>query len=207
MPEIPVKEGRLPELRLPEISRDEIIRSFSEIRRPDMDLSQIEWPKVDLPQIEWPKVDLSHIEWSRKNREAGRPFIEHQLEIIDFQVAMQQATERAGHRFIDAGEIVATRSSVSRNQPDPFAMRVAVTHDGRRHEIGLVPDLGFALGLASGARRNFLVEIDRGSMPITRSDFSQTSIERKLRCYLAANAVRLPERQFEWKAVFAELFP
>jgi len=145
-------------------------------------------------------IDLAHIEWSRKNREAGRPFIEHQLEIIDFQVAMQQATERAGHRFIDAGEIVATRSSVSRNQPDPFAMCVAVTHDGRRHEIGLVPDLGFALGLASGARRNFLVEIDRGSMPITRSDFSQTSIERKLRCYLAANAARLPERQFGWKA-------
>ena len=37
MPELPVMEGRLPELRLPEISRDEIIRSFSEIRRPDLD--------------------------------------------------------------------------------------------------------------------------------------------------------------------------
>lgn len=65
MPELPVKEGRLPELRLPEISRDEIIRSFSEIRRPDLDLSHVEWPNLDLSNIEWPKVDLSHIEWPK----------------------------------------------------------------------------------------------------------------------------------------------
>ena len=35
-------------------------------------------------------------EWSRKNREAGRPFIEHQIEIVDFQVALQRGgAERA----------------------------------------------------------------------------------------------------------------
>ena len=67
MPELPVMEGRLPELRLPEISRDEIIRSFSEIKRPDMDIPHVEWPKVDLSHVEWPKVDLSHIEWTRED--------------------------------------------------------------------------------------------------------------------------------------------
>src|SRR5580693_5872922 len=30
-----------------------------------------------------------NVEWSRKNREAGRPFIEHQLEVMEFLVAMQ----------------------------------------------------------------------------------------------------------------------
>lgn len=58
MLELPFKEGRLPELRLPEISRDEIIRSFSEIRRPDIDLTNVEWPKVDLSRIEWTREDL-----------------------------------------------------------------------------------------------------------------------------------------------------
>ena len=67
MAELPVKEGRLPELRLPEISRDEIIRTFSEIKRPDLDLSTVEWPKVDLSNVEWPKVDLSRIEWTRED--------------------------------------------------------------------------------------------------------------------------------------------
>ena len=28
--------------------------------------------------------------WSRKNHETGRPFIEHQLEIVDFQVALER---------------------------------------------------------------------------------------------------------------------
>ena len=67
MLELPIKEGRLPELRLPEISRDEILRSFQEIKRPDLDLSSVDWPKVDLSNVEWPKVDLSRIEWTRED--------------------------------------------------------------------------------------------------------------------------------------------
>jgi hypothetical protein len=56
MPEPSVKEGRLPELHLPEVTREDIVRTFSEIRRPD--LSDVEWPKVDLSRIEWTREDL-----------------------------------------------------------------------------------------------------------------------------------------------------
>ena len=60
MPELPVKEGRLSELHLPEIKRDDIVRSLSEIRMPDVDLSRLERPKIDLPdsisKFEWPDV-------------------------------------------------------------------------------------------------------------------------------------------------------
>jgi hypothetical protein len=38
MPEFTVKEVRLPELHLPEIKRDEIVRALSGIRLPDVDL-------------------------------------------------------------------------------------------------------------------------------------------------------------------------
>jgi hypothetical protein len=31
-------------------------------------------------------VEFRNSEWSRKNREAGRPFIEHQIEIVNFQM-------------------------------------------------------------------------------------------------------------------------
>ena len=34
-------------------------------------------------------IAFSNLEWSRKNREVGRPFIEHQLEITDFYLALQ----------------------------------------------------------------------------------------------------------------------
>ena len=46
MPELPVKEVRMPELHLPEIDRAEITRSLSEMRLPEFDLSRIERPKM-----------------------------------------------------------------------------------------------------------------------------------------------------------------
>jgi hypothetical protein len=43
MPELPVKETRMPELHLPEISRKDIMRTLSEMRMPE-----VEMPDVDL---------------------------------------------------------------------------------------------------------------------------------------------------------------
>jgi hypothetical protein len=57
----------------------------------------------------------------------------------------------------------------------------------------------FGLRLADGSRRHFMVEIDRGTMPVARSDFGQTSFERKMRAYLIAHASKLHERHFGWK--------
>jgi len=46
MPELPVKEVRMPELHLPEIDRTEITRSLSEMRLPEFDMPKIERPKL-----------------------------------------------------------------------------------------------------------------------------------------------------------------
>ena len=66
MPELPVKEVRLSDMHLPEIKRDDIVRSLSEIRLPEVELSRLELPRIDLPEaisrIEWPKVDLSSVD-------------------------------------------------------------------------------------------------------------------------------------------------
>ena len=66
MPELPVKEVRLSELHLPEIKRDGILRSLSEIRLPDLDLPRLERPRIDLPEavskFEWPRIDLSSVD-------------------------------------------------------------------------------------------------------------------------------------------------
>ena len=44
-----------------------------------------------------------------------------------------------------------------------------------------------------------MVEIDRGTMPIARSDSLQTSFERKMRAYLTAHAGKQHEKHFGWK--------
>src|ERR1041384_1761407 len=45
---------------------------------------------------EWDGAEFRNPEWSRKNREAGRPFIEHQIEIVDFEVGVQRAVRAHG---------------------------------------------------------------------------------------------------------------
>lgn len=144
---------------------------------------------------------LTHLDWSRKNREAGRPFIEHQLEIVDFRVAVQRAADARGDiEIIHPAELVAAMPVATRDAHDPFAMHVRLSADGIMRDIGLVPDFAFGIRFPDGSRRCFLVEIDRGTMPIARSNFSQTSFQRKMRAYLSAQATRLHERQFGWKA-------
>lgn len=146
-------------------------------------------------------VDFANVEWSRKNRNAGRPFIEHQLEIMDFYVSLQRAAaQRTDVRLIHPDELVALFPDQRINERNPFALRVKISHRGIAYEIGIVPDLAFGLLFPDGSRRCFVVEIDRGTMPIIRSDLQQTSFERKMRAYLAACAGKHHERQFGWRA-------
>jgi len=150
--------------------------------------------------IEHDGIDFANVEWSRKNRSAGRPFIEHQLEIMDFRLALQVAMrDRTDLRLITADELTAAFPDQSYNPSNPFALRVTVSHKGARHEIGLVPDLVFGIRFPDGSRHCFMVEIDRGTMPVVRSDIEQTSFERKMRAYLTAHAAKKHERQFGWK--------
>ena len=145
-------------------------------------------------------VDFANVEWSRKNREAGRPFIEHQLEVVDFYVGLQRAAaQRHDIRFIHPDELVASFSDQSFNGHNPFTLRAKISHRGAVIEVSVTPDLAFGLLFSDGSRRCFMVEIDRGTMPIARSDIQQTSLERKMRAYLTAHATKQHERRFGWK--------
>ena len=145
-------------------------------------------------------VDVSGLECSRQNREAGRPFIEHQLEIMDFYVALQlSAKARSDILIIHSDELIAGFPAQTRAMRNPLALRVAVSRGIEAHEVGLIPDLIFGIAFRDGSRKCFMVEIDRGTMPVSRSDLTQTSFERKMRAYLAAHHARQHEQQFGWK--------
>ena len=139
-------------------------------------------------------------EWSRKNREAGRPFIDHQLEITDFYVSLQRATQaRSDVELIHPDELVGAFPEQTRQARNSFSFRVTLAAEGAQHEIGLVPDFAFGLRFADGSRKCFLVEIDRGTMPVSRSDLRQTSFQRKMHGYLTAYAAKQHESRFGWK--------
>ncbi|MDA9473531.1 hypothetical protein XI03_03190 [Bradyrhizobium sp. CCBAU 65884] len=146
-------------------------------------------------------IEFVNPEWSRKNREAGRPFIEHQLEIVDFQVSLDRAVrQRDDISVIHSDELVSEFPERPRSMRNPLAMRVGVSHNGKAQEIGLVPDLIFGIRFSDGSRRCFMVEIDRGTMPIMRADVAQTSFARKMNAYLAVHEAKKHESQLGWKA-------
>lgn len=143
---------------------------------------------------------FSRADWSRKNESAGRPFIEHELAIMDFYVALHSATRgRKDVALLHPHALVAGSSGPLPDARKLFALNVQLSDNGVSHTVGLVPDLAFGLRFPDGSRRCFLVEIDRGTMPITRSDSRQTSFARKMRAYLAAHAAKLHEYRFGWK--------
>jgi DNA-binding Lrp family transcriptional regulator len=144
---------------------------------------------------------FARVDWSRKNKSALRPFIEHQLEIVDFYVALQSTTRnRADVALIHPEEIVAAFPEATRTEKNPLKLKVRLSHKGKLEEFGLVPDFLFGLRFPDGSRRCFMVEIDRGTMPVTRSDFSQTSFALKMRAYLAAHAAGQHQHSYGWKA-------
>jgi hypothetical protein len=144
--------------------------------------------------------ERADVEWQRKNQNAGRPFIEHQLEVMDFYVAVQLAArDHPGLSLIHPEELLTEFPNTAQKPSNPFALHAQLSHGGIVCEISVVPDLSFGLRFADGTRRCFLVEVDRGTMPISRSNIRQTSFERKIRAYLAAHAERLHERHFGWK--------
>ena len=103
-------------------------------------------------------------------------------------------------QLIHPAEFVAAFPDQRVAARNPFTLHVTLSHRGVNHEMGLVPDFVFGLTLADSSRRHFTVEIDRGTMPVVRSDtFRQTSFEEKMRAYVTAHAAKQHERQFGWK--------
>src|SRR6266849_7282778 len=76
-------------------------------------------------------IRFVNAEVSRKNREARRPFIEHQIEIVNFQVALQRAvTKHPGVRFISPTEIKAASRQPIQASRSPFDLRAKVANRG-----------------------------------------------------------------------------
>jgi DNA-binding Lrp family transcriptional regulator len=149
--------------------------------------------------IERDGIEFANVEWSRKNREAGRPFIEHQLAIVDFYLSLQHAVRgRSDVRLIRPDEIMAALPDRTRTARNPFSLKVEVSQRGIVRERGIIPDLVFGFVLPDRSRRYFMVEIDRGTMPVTRSNLMQTSFEQKMRVYLIAHAGKLHKQNFGW---------
>ena len=126
-------------------------------------------------------IAVHPVAWSERNHVIGRLFLEHALLVSDVMVAIELACQKHGAiRLFHEDELKL------RSKRQPFQWRVKIQNVGR---LGVVPDRVFALEYldhnSQNQRVHYFLEADRGTMPVVRSNLSQTSFRRKLLAYEA----------------------
>lgn len=173
-------------------------------RQPDSGSSPIVYALADKGArllFEQYNIPFTNFEITRKNNEAKRPFIEHQLSLMDFYVSLEVGLNAfQNHTLLHKEDIIANAPHKTRELPNPSKLSVPMTVAGQVKHIGLIADILFGVNFPDKSKRCFFVEIDRGTMPVLRTNELQTSFAKKMQCYLTTNALKLQEKQFNWKA-------
>jgi hypothetical protein len=122
-------------------------------------------------------------DWTEKNKRAGAIFLEHTLAVADFMTAIELSCRtRSDIELMREHEVIADAPEETRNAREP--LRWLVQPNRTRNEMwSVVPDGLFALSFADGTAAYFLIEIDRGTIPIVRNSLDHRSIARKLATY------------------------
>jgi len=126
----------------------------------------------------------TRVDWSEKNKRAGAIFLAHTLDIADFVVGLELACRTDENiSLIREEEIIATAPDETRSAREPLRWEAVSVEHGRRERWTVVPDGLFGLTFADGTAAYFLLELDRGTIPISRSGEDHRSIRRKLKTY------------------------
>jgi hypothetical protein len=135
-------------------------------------------------------------DWTERNKRAGAKFIEHTLAIADFMVGLEIACrERGDIKLLHEREILANAPERTQKSREPLRLVVS----GLSNKLGVssvIADGLFGLAFSDESAAYFLLEVDRGSMPVFRSNFERTSYNRKLLVYWEAWKKKLHVEQF-----------
>lgn len=136
--------------------------------------------------------------WTEKNRRVREAHIQHTLGISDFVVEIEMMCRENGNlEFIDSDNILARSPTQTRKAKYPFRWKTRMRYDGPAFDIALVPDYVFGLRDTETRKEKFyFVEIDRGTMPVSRKDMTQTSFKRKILSYVDTLERGLAKKRF-----------
>lgn len=125
-------------------------------------------------------------DWTERNKRAGAKFIEHTLAIAEFMVGLELACRnRDDLTLLRETDIIAQAPEKTRVAREPMRLTVPGL-DNKLGVSSVIADGLFGLSFPDGTAAYFLLEIDRGSMPVARSRFDKTSFQRKLKVYWEA---------------------
>lgn len=122
-----------------------------------------------------------------KERGARWRFIEHAVSITEFFVRLEMAARtRQGVRILNRDEILEdARSSIRERQT---RIEATVRLDGVLRRNAVIPDALFGLRFNDEEENYFMLEIDRGEMPVERyQDLYRTYYAKKMLTYYEAS--------------------
>jgi Replication-relaxation len=129
------------------------------------------------------------VDWTEKNKRAGAVFIEHTLAVADFLSGLEVACRgQADIEVIGEEKVLALAPAATRAAREPLRFAVDKAVMGRRQHYSVVPDGLFGLRFADDSASYFMLEVDRGTIPISRTGSKgrgawQKSITYKLATY------------------------
>jgi hypothetical protein len=125
-----------------------------------------------------------------KQRRAGWRFIEHRVDITEFMVRLELAcASRSDIELIDRQVIFERAPKTQKDRRVRLVVKVRI--DGAHKLLSVDPDELFGLrNVASGKESYFMLERDRGEMPVhRRKSKDQTYYAKKMLAYHEANRV------------------
>jgi DNA-binding transcriptional ArsR family regulator len=125
-----------------------------------------------------------------KERGAGWRFVEHTVSIAEFMVRLELAARgRDDLRILERGEILEDAPKSNRDRL--VRIEASIRLGGALRRNAVVPDALFGLRFNEEEESYFMLEIDRGEMPVERYRNAQrTYFAKKMLTYYEANRQR-----------------
>ena len=122
-----------------------------------------------------------------KERGAGWRFVEHTVSIAEFWVALELSVKhREDIRILDRSEILEDAPKAKRDRIVRLEASIRLAGALRRNSI--VPDALFGLRVNDEREQFFMLEIDRGEMPVERyRNMQRTYFAKKMATYHEAS--------------------
>jgi hypothetical protein len=126
-------------------------------------------------------------DWNENTQRAGSRFIDHEVARARFMTSLELA-QRGRHdvSVVRAGALLANAPEKTRTSKTPLKWTARVPEQGREVLASVIADDYFALMFEDGTAAYFLVEIDRGQMPVRRHGESAQELvggKRRMRTF------------------------